>query len=301
MCSTRYHVGRAATVADVFHHHLGIVDGLAQCLCGALHGLCLGKQWQQFNEDDHRRLFPNLRWVPSRSATPREAHQIFWNKVWAKDDPFWQHNQPGTLWNCKCDWEETDDPVSTDEEKRLPNGRSVDDCTVKVRGLDGNPAETGQIFSDDASYIRNCSNSQKKKIEGWAKDNVIRHNVISEINNYMGTTVHVGLQGQPIDVLFDGTTKSHIANDAAQTKDFLLSEISSRLPDILQKSKLVAHEPNMKPDKKPSALHYYYYEYAIGDKTYYLNVEENFVEMENRHFYRLYSVYTKLRDTAIKY
>lgn len=115
-----------------------------------------GKQWQQFNDDDRRRLFPNLRWVPSRSAMPREAHQLFWDKVWAKDDPFWQRNQPGTLWNCKCDWEETDDPVSTDEEKKLPNGRSVDDYTIKVRGLDGNPAETGQIFSDDASYVRDC-------------------------------------------------------------------------------------------------------------------------------------------------
>ena len=62
-----------------------------------------GKQWQQFSDPDHARLFPNIRWIASRSATPREAHMPFYGRVWAKDDPFWQHNQPGTLWNCKCD------------------------------------------------------------------------------------------------------------------------------------------------------------------------------------------------------
>ncbi|MBQ0016095.1 MAG: hypothetical protein KBT04_03855 [Bacteroidales bacterium] len=30
------------------------------------------KQWAQFNDKDHRDLFPNLQWLPSRSATPRE-------------------------------------------------------------------------------------------------------------------------------------------------------------------------------------------------------------------------------------
>lgn len=250
-----------------------------------------GKQWQQFSDPDHARLFPNIRWIASRSATPREAHMPFYGRVWAKDDPFWQHNQPGTLWNCKCDWEETDDPVTNGNPQK----------NIELPGLKGNPAETGQIFSEDAPYFSRCSNSQQKKIEAWAKDNIIRHNATNALNGHMGTTAQVDLQGQRIDVLFDGKTKSHIANDAAQAHDFLLSEISSRLPEILRESKLVAHEPNMKPNKKPSARHYYYYKYILGNKAYYLNVEENYVEMENRHFYRLYSICTKLRETAIKY
>ena len=250
-----------------------------------------GKQWQQFADPDHARLFPNIRWIASRSATPREAHMPFYGRVWAKDDPFWQHNQPGTLGNCKCDWEETDDPVTNGNPQK----------NIELPGLKGNPATTGKIFSDDAPYFSKCSNTKQKKIEAWAKDNIIRHNAISEMNKHMGTTVEVDLQGQRIDVLFDGTSKSHIANDAAQTRDFLLSEISSRLPEILRQSRLVAHEPNMKPNKKPSALHYYYYEYTIGTKTYYLNVEENFVIDGQRHFFRLYSITDKLRKTVTKY
>ncbi|MBQ0111690.1 MAG: hypothetical protein KBT03_01030 [Bacteroidales bacterium] len=65
--------------------------------------------------------------------------------MWAKDDPFWTANQPGSLWNCKCDWQETDEPVTdgNPSNKRIVN-----------QGLEGNPAITGEIFTDNASYIR---------------------------------------------------------------------------------------------------------------------------------------------------
>lgn len=102
------------------------------------------KQWDAFAQDDNMRLFPNIRWLTSRSATPRELHAAFWNRVWPKDDPFWDHNQPGNLWNCKCDWDETDDPPTDGNPK----------AAVKHDGLEGNPAKTGEIFSDNASYIR---------------------------------------------------------------------------------------------------------------------------------------------------
>lgn len=112
------------------------------------------KQWDAFAQDDNRRLFPNIVWLPSRSATPRELHAAFWNRVWPKDDPFWNENQPGNLWNCKCDWEETDEPV-TDGNPTAP---------IRHDGLEGNPAKTGQIFTDNASYIRKAS----KTVEHYA-------------------------------------------------------------------------------------------------------------------------------------
>lgn len=101
------------------------------------------KQWADFSQGDNMFLFPNIRWLPSRSANPREQHMPFYNRVWAKTDSFWNSNQPGNLWNCKCDWEETDDPVTADN----PEG------IRPARGLEGNPAETGQIFTDKCTYI----------------------------------------------------------------------------------------------------------------------------------------------------
>lgn len=114
-----------------------------------------GKQWQQFAEDDNVRLFPNIKWLPSRSATPREEHMPFYNRVWAKDDPFWNYNQPGTLWNCKCDWEQTDeDPTDGNPDRRI----------VKP-GLDENPATSGQIFTDTAPYIKATGKRGARKID----------------------------------------------------------------------------------------------------------------------------------------
>lgn len=97
-------------------------------------------------DDTSLRLFPNIKWLPSRSASPREAHIPFYNRIWAKDDPFWQENTPGSLWNCKCSWQQTSEPVT-------PNNPSSQ-TPISMPGLRGNPGITGKIFSDDAPYFR---------------------------------------------------------------------------------------------------------------------------------------------------
>jgi hypothetical protein len=100
------------------------------------------KQWQQFDTPIRRRLYPNLQWIPSRSANKREVHIPFYNKVWSKDDPFWSENQPGSLWNCKCDWRDTDLPATGETTEMTP-----------PKGLRGNPGVTGNVFSDDNAYL----------------------------------------------------------------------------------------------------------------------------------------------------
>lgn len=115
------------------------------------------KQFAEYMTADRMRLFPNLRWLPSRSVEVRPEHRIFWNRVWPKTSEFWQHNQPGNLWNCKCDMEETDDPTDIPE-KLNPKYSSASP------GLKGNPAVTGKIFSDDCSYIQRVTNPDVYKM-----------------------------------------------------------------------------------------------------------------------------------------
>lgn len=106
------------------------------------------KQWKEFNDPQRLRLFPNLRWLRTRSVIPREVHLKFHDHVWSKDDDFWKTNTPGTEWNCKCDVEETDDPVTDKSE--------IEEYIKKIEvppALKGNPAVTGQVFTDEASYI----------------------------------------------------------------------------------------------------------------------------------------------------
>jgi len=89
-----------------------------------------------------------MRWLPSRSVTLREEHVVFYNRIWPKNDPFWSYNQPGNLWNCKCDWEETDEPTTDGN----PSAH------IRHNGLEGNPAMTGEIFTDNSAYIKNNIN-----------------------------------------------------------------------------------------------------------------------------------------------
>lgn len=107
------------------------------------------KQFTEFNEPDRRELFPCLKWLPSRAVNPRQSHMRFYNRVWRKDDTFWDNNAPGTEWNCMCDIEECDDQPTDNSQIKQPD---------IPKGLEGNPSVTGEIFTDKASYIAKCQN-----------------------------------------------------------------------------------------------------------------------------------------------
>ena len=102
--------------------------------------------WKHFvNEQD---VYPNLRWMPTTSATPDPVHETFWSKklTLSVNDPFWGHHHPGERWGCKCTCEQTDDPVND-------LGLSEAPKDTASKGLKGNPGETGQLFSEDHPYI----------------------------------------------------------------------------------------------------------------------------------------------------
>jgi hypothetical protein len=105
------------------------------------------EQFERFSKNAH--IFPNLRWIKTLSSTPRELHLSFVNLVLPKVHPFWTQNQPGNLYNCKCDIEETDDPIS----KQIPT--SVQPAT----GLEGNPYVTNKIVSDEHPYFKDIRNT----------------------------------------------------------------------------------------------------------------------------------------------
>ncbi|MDR1371833.1 MAG: hypothetical protein LBJ17_01710 [Dysgonamonadaceae bacterium] len=103
------------------------------------------KQYLDMTGDGIRtELYPNLKWLPSRSAHPRDEHVKFYGLTLPKNHPFWNSNQPGNLWNCKCDWTETDEPVTEGPLPEVP----------PAKGMEGNPAVTGEIFTDKATYLQ---------------------------------------------------------------------------------------------------------------------------------------------------
>ena len=72
------------------------------------------------------------------------------------DDPFWEEHCPGDRWNCKChlrntDKEPTDSPTSDNP------------CDLRHDGLEGNPAHTGEIFTDNCAYVKNAGKNRRER------------------------------------------------------------------------------------------------------------------------------------------
>lgn len=102
-------------------------------------------EMRQFIEEAD--VFPNIEWLPSTAVNPRESHMPFYNHIWPVDDPFWEEHKPGDEWGCQCGWRSTDDPVTDN------SGLSGENIAPPSKGLGGNPAKTGQIFTDDHPYF----------------------------------------------------------------------------------------------------------------------------------------------------
>ncbi len=223
-----------------------------------------GKQWQQFDEPDNRRLFPCIKWLPSRSATPREEHMPFYNRVWPKDDPFWTYNQPGTLWNCKCDWEQTDeDPTDGNPDRRI----------VKP-GLDQNPATSGQIFTDTAAYIKKAPRSTEPICRTICRD--YSRQVADTLSK--GVTCRIGEETHSVD-FSNAKANKHFAQDCFKDDIYWVkNEVLLNPQPFLDEAELVGrklsdttHNTNRETKKLKAKTDYFYYykiTFSKGDELY---------------------------------
>lgn len=110
-------------------------------------------QFERFEDESND--YPNLEWLLTVSADPRELHLSYVGIILPIDDPFWEENQPGDLWNCKCDWRTTDkEPTSLPDKVVRPS-----------RGLEGNPWKTGELITEQHPYF--------KGIPGWVSNNAM--------------------------------------------------------------------------------------------------------------------------------
>lgn len=235
------------------------------------------KQWADFSQGDNMFLFPNIRWLPSRSANPREQHMPFYNRVWAKTDPFWNSNQPGNLWNCKCDWEETDDPITGDN----PEG------IRPAKGLEGNPADTGQIFTDNCTYVKKAGKQERQKIEEFYRYATLTPKTDKPAFRLEQSQAEAAMKQSPSMTLSGkGYYTGHLHYGSKQ-KESIIShcfttfeiEVAKRLEEVLLKLKDGKFEPvnmqrkNYKRKQKDGVLHFTVYEFEYGLHTYELKCE----------------------------
>ncbi len=117
------------------------------------------KDWQQYSEDID--LYPNLKYLPSRAATPREQHKKFYGVIKPVIDPFWTTHYPPIDWLCLCGVEQTDDEVTEPSQ----------DTPMPSDGLDNNPGITGKLFSDSHPYNnKDLSKNEREAIDQKGRD-----------------------------------------------------------------------------------------------------------------------------------
>lgn len=114
--------------------------------------------WNKFEKN--KDLYPNLKWLPSSSIDKRDGHKLFYNRVWPIDDPFWNTNYPGNLWNCKCG-------IKSTSEGAAPAKKH--DHSKPSPGLDKNPGKTGEMFTDKHPYIKNATSSEKNVVKEYTE------------------------------------------------------------------------------------------------------------------------------------
>lgn len=120
------------------------------------------KEWKQYEENMH--LYPNLKYLASRAANPREEHKPYYGITLPLTDDFWVRHMPPSEWNCLCGVEQTDDEVSDE----LPEGPEP------AAGLDNNPGITGKLFSDSHPYNKGLTGNEKDQINEKAKNYVAK-------------------------------------------------------------------------------------------------------------------------------
>ena len=244
-------------------------------------------QWQQFSQGDNMFLFPNLRWLPSRSANPREEHKPFYNLVLPKNHTFWTHNQPGSLWNCKCDWEETDDPTDTRDltPKELAD-YSTAQGAIHARGLEGNPVQTGQIFTDQCTYINNSGQNRRErdKTEEWCEE--VAHKLFkysARQSPLLSKTCQCEIDGMQQDIHFAdwGISETTHAMHGKKRMYWLKNEVLNNPEGYFKKASYVgdaevdlSHNTNRNTLRlKRKFRKYYYCQTTLADgQTAYLNI-----------------------------
>jgi hypothetical protein len=105
------------------------------------------KQFDSFLAIDKAGTYKNLEWIRTRSASPRELHLKIAGTVLPVIHPYWKENQPGNIYNCKCDWKLTNAPVT-----------QIPDNVIPAKGLDKNPANTREIFTEEHPYYEKSTN-----------------------------------------------------------------------------------------------------------------------------------------------
>lgn len=94
-----------------------------------------------------KHLYPNLEFMPSTAANPREEHKEYYGTILPIDHPWWNGHTPPIDWGCECGIRNTDKPVT----KVPADGGFIDPV------FDNNPGKTAEMVNmKEHPYVKSC-------------------------------------------------------------------------------------------------------------------------------------------------
>ena len=108
-----------------------------------------------------KHLYPNLEFMPSTAANPREEHKEYYGTILPIDHPWWNGHTPPIDWGCECGIRNTDKPVTAVPEDADP----IDPV------FDNNPGITGEIVNmKQHPYLKNIPEDVASEIRKFADE-----------------------------------------------------------------------------------------------------------------------------------
>jgi len=223
----------------------------------------IGAKFTKFKATAH--LYPNIKWTPSRSKKPSDNHRDYWGTILPIDHPFWSSNFPGNRWNCKCNIQRTKAPVTGSD--------SIPKTTTPPKGLDGNPAFTGQIIAkshpvfkgltevEEKSAIKVVTKQTKQDVIKWSKTFIKDSDKGVVIKRKSLTSGKLTIKRKDIKTLSAKITDPFLSTYALVMKEDVINW------EYLGYSKVVE-------GKHSDANLFTYYKTSYGDRTIYINVKD---------------------------
>jgi hypothetical protein len=239
------------------------------------------KQFEQFKQELD--IYPNLEWLATKSAIPRELHKKYVGTILPHDDPFWVENQPGNLYGCKCDWRTTNKPITA----------SPGNVVKAAEGLEGNPALTGEIFTENHPYFNVKNTDDINRFLRKPMDELLKpviKQVVSSVDAYKG----IELVNESLVTGKTVLLRKSINETYSHNLDYKVRLYSINIANKIDDWEYLGYAYTAS-GKHTEAKLFLYYETNIGEKKRFVNVE-----LHDSYGEVIYSIFDSIDMKRIK-
>jgi len=214
----------------------------------------MAEKWQTFEKD--KDLYPNLEYMPSRAANPREDHEAYYHIILPIDHKFWNTRTPPIDWGCLCGIRNTNKaPTAIPED--LP----------ELQGPFAiNPGKDAKFVDDTHPYYEGVTDIYKSPVYKWLTKMLapIEAKIIQKNKGLQGV-FNIGkfvfsISTRNLKAL---TTKPH-------SNRLLRNLLIIDLKQHLNEAKFML----TKTDQKNREIVWHYYSLDFKGETFYLNFKE---------------------------